>query len=70
MTKTGKKKAAQQTVFRSGNSLVLAVPAAFRRTYDIKAGDRVGVVADRQTHTLTFKFPPPKQLSLIDKENS
>lgn len=68
MSEKSKAKVVRQKVFKTGNSLVVAVPASFCRAMDVEAGDSVEVQTDRDKHKITYQFSPPRQLSLIEEE--
>jgi antitoxin component of MazEF toxin-antitoxin module len=68
MSDDARKRSVRQKVFKAGNSLVVAVPASFRRALEIKVGDPVKVDANYEKHVITYEFSAPRQLSLIIKE--
>lgn len=57
-----------QTVFRTGNSLVVALPAGFRQKLGIEPGDTVIVNPSPQDNSITYQLTSRRQLSLINNQ--
>jgi antitoxin component of MazEF toxin-antitoxin module len=53
------------SVLKSGNSLVVVVPAPFTRKLGIRRGDEVEVEVDYQKGQATYTFLNVRQLSLV-----
>lgn len=56
----------KQTIFRSGNSLAVTVPADFAQTVGVKAGDAVAVEKRPEVGQVTYSFSGTKQLPLAN----
>lgn len=54
-----------QKVLKSGNSLVVSIPAEFARIRSLKPGMSVTVRTDAIDGTLVYIFPKLAQLSLL-----
>jgi antitoxin component of MazEF toxin-antitoxin module len=59
-----------QTVFKSGGSLVVSIPSSFTEIAGIKSGDPVSVKTNYEKGTITYSFSGAKQLILRVAETS
>lgn len=57
----------KQTVFKTGNSLAVTIPADFVNTLGIKSGDQVKSVAQLGKNRITYIFPQSLQLSFLSE---
>ncbi|KKR49889.1 MAG: hypothetical protein UU14_C0014G0018 [Candidatus Roizmanbacteria bacterium GW2011_GWB1_40_7] len=54
----------QQTVYKSGSSLVVVVPSEFVEVIGVKTGDLVAVTINYDNGTIRYAFSGAKQLTI------
>ncbi len=55
----------KQTVFKTGNSLAVTIPADFVNTLGVKSGDQVKSIEQLNRNRIIYLFPQSFQLSLL-----
>jgi len=60
----------EQTVYKSGSSLVVVVPSEFVDIVGVKAGDKVHVKINYKLGVIRYIFSGARQLVLTNIENS